>query len=107
MTDLRALAKRLNDASLSRIANLREPSPGRGWSLVGMFALGALIGAAGVYAVTQRTRIARLAELAARATMSRRGDSEDLDGIDLDNPISVTTHHSNHRRKAAAEVSSK
>jgi len=104
VTDLRSWAKRLNKASLRQIEALREPAPSRGWSLVGMFAIGALAGALGVYAVAQRSRLARLAQLAGRATLSRQGPPDELDRVELADPISVTTHRSNHRRKAAAEV---
>jgi hypothetical protein len=104
MTDLRAWAKRWNDASMRQIATLREPSSSRRWPMVGMFAIGMLAGALGVYAVTQRSRFARLAELAGRATVSRHDTPDELDGVELEDPVSVTSHRSNHRRKAGAEV---
>jgi hypothetical protein len=103
VTDLRAWVKRWNDNSLRQFATLPEPSSRR-WPLVGMFAIGTIAGALGVYAVTQRTRLARLAQLAGRATISRHEGPDELHGIVLDQPISITSHRSNHRRKAEAEV---
>ena len=103
MTDLRSWVKRWNDNSLRQIATLPEPSSRR-WPLVGMFAMGALAGALGVYAMTQRSRFARLAQLAGRATVSRHEAPDELDGVVSEEPISVSSHRLNHRRKATAEV---
>ena len=101
MTDLRSWAKRRNDASVRQIAALREPSPSRRWPLLRMFAIGLVAGAIGSYAVTQRSQIERLAR---RARIARREVLGELAGVDAAKPISVTSHRSNHRRKAAVEV---
>lgn len=101
MTYLRSWAKRWNDASLRRLANLREPSPSRRWPLVGMFALGLLAGAIGSYAVTQRSQLKRLAELAFRMKDEAFDESAEVEET---KPVSVTSHRLNHRRKAAVEV---
>ena len=101
MTDLRAWAKRWNDASLRQIATLREPSPSRRWPLLGMFAIGLVAGAIGSYAVTQRSQIKRLAR---RALMARREVVGEFGEVESAKPVSTTAHRSNHRRKAAVEV---
>ena len=101
MTDLRSWAKRWNDASLRQIATLREPSRPGGWPLVGMFAIGLVAGAIGSYAVTQRAQIRRLATLAFMAKARTLDESE---RVAVTKPVSVTSHRSNHRRKAGAEV---
>ena len=102
MTDLRSWAKRWNDASRRRIAILREPSPPGRWPFLGMFAMGLVAGAIGSYAVTQRSQIKRLVR---RALSARRQAMGEFGGVELAEPVSVTTHRSNHRRKAAVEVS--
>jgi predicted hotdog family 3-hydroxylacyl-ACP dehydratase len=101
MTDLRSWAKRWNDASLRQIATLREPSPSRGWPLVGMFAIGLIAGAIGSYAVTQRSQIKRLAT---RVLTARREVVGDFGEVEAAKPVSTTTHRSNHRREAVMEV---
>ena len=101
MTNLRSWAKRWNDASLRQIAILREPSPPSRWPLVGMFAIGLAAGAIGSYAVTQRSQIKRFVR---RALIARREVLAELAGVEAAKPISVTSHRSNHRRKAAVEV---
>ena len=101
MTDLRSLAKRWNDASRRRIAILREPSPPSRWPLLGMFAIGVVAGAIGSYAVTQRSQITVLAR---RALVARRQFLDEFGGVEVAKPVSVTSHRSNHRRKAAVEV---
>jgi hypothetical protein len=101
MTDLRAWVKRWNDASLRQIATLREPSPRSPWPLLGMLAIGLVAGAIGSYAVTQRSQIKRLAR---RALMERYQAKRELRAVEDAKPVSVTSHRSNHRRKAAAEV---
>ena len=103
MTDLRSWAKRWNDASLRQIATLREPSPPSRWPLLGMFATGLVAGAIGSYAVTQRSQIKRFVR---RALIARRRVIDEFGGVKVAKPVSVTTsHRSNHRRKAVAEVS--
>jgi hypothetical protein len=94
-------AKRWNEASLRNIVGLPE-RPSRPWPLVGTFAAGLFLGAIGSYVVTQRSEIKRMG---IRALAWR----EELLGapgtIEAAKPASVnTSHRSNHRRKAAAEV---
>jgi hypothetical protein len=101
VTNLRSLAKRWNDASLRQIAILREPPRTRRWPLVGMFAIGLVAGAIGSYAVAQRSQIKSLAR---RALATRRVGLSAFDGVEVGKPVSVTSHRSNHRRKAAVEV---
>jgi hypothetical protein len=105
--DLRSLgrnwndaARKWNDASLRQIATMPEYSPSRPWPMFGMLALGLVAGAAiGGYAVSQRSHMKRLAGYA-----HRMGDelaaAGDVDG----EPVAVTTHRLNHRRKATSEV---
>jgi hypothetical protein len=102
VTDLRSWAKRWNDASRRRLAILREPSPPSRWPLLGMFAIGVVAGAIGSYAVTQRSQLRLLAR---RALVARRQVLDELSGAEVDKPVSFTSHRSNHRRKAVAEVS--
>jgi hypothetical protein len=100
--DLRAWRDRWNDAALPRIPNLPGESPSRPWPLLGMLALGLVAGAAlGGYAVSQRSQMRRLA-----AAAHRMGDElADMGTLEADKPVAVvTTHRSNHRRKAASEV---
>jgi len=101
VTDLRSWAKRWNDASLRQIATLREPSPPSRWPLLGMFATGLVAGAIGSYAVTQRSQIKRFVR---RALIARRRVIDEFGGVKVAKPVSVTSHSSNHRRKAVAEV---
>ena len=112
---LRAFASLTDDsaATLKRLATLPEvsadtlrrlvPFPGRssprGWPLVGMFTLGLVAGAMGFYAVTKRAEIARVAKRA----LSMDDELSSFGEIDS-KPVSVTTHRSNHRRKAESEV---
>ena len=102
MTELRSWAKRWNDASRRRIATLREPSRPSRWPFLGMFAIGLFAGAIGSYAVTQRSQIKRLVR---RALSARRQATGEFGGVELAEPVSVRTRRSNHRRKAAVEVS--
>ena len=102
MTDLRSLAKRWNDASRRRLTILREPSPPSRLPLLGMFAIGVLAGAIGSYAVTQRSQIRLLAR---RALVARRRVLDEFGRVEVAKPVSFTSHRSNHRRKAVAEVS--
>jgi len=66
-----------------------------------MFAIGLVAGAIGSYAVTQRSQIKRLAS---RALMVRREVLGEFGDVEVANPVSVTSRRSNHRRKAAVEV---
>jgi hypothetical protein len=98
---LHTLAKTLNAAAMRRLGNLREPSRSRRWPLLGMFAIGLVAGAIGSFAVTQRSELKRLAELAFR--MKGRVEDESAAVKNAD-PVAVTTRRSNHRRKRVAEV---
>lgn len=101
LRDLRSLGRNWNDAAMERIAAaLPRSSPSRTWPLLGMLALGLVAGAAlGGYAVSQRSHLKRLSEYAHRV-----GDELAGPDTDEDNPVAVTTHRSNHRRKATTEV---
>jgi len=102
VTDLRAWAKRWNDASLRQFASLREPSSSSRWPLIGVFAIGLVAGAVATYAVTQQTQIklfARRALTARRELLGQFGEAE------VANAGSATSPVSNHRRKAVVEVS--
>jgi hypothetical protein len=102
VTDFRSLAKRSNEAYLRQIASLRRPSPPRRWPFVGVFAIGLVAGAICSYAVTQRSQIKLLAR---RALIARRQVLDELGAVEVAKPVSVTSHHSNHRRKAVVEAS--
>src|ERR1700720_4216068 len=100
MMDFRSWPKKWNDASLRQIARLPENSSSRAWPLLGMLALGLVAGAAiGGYAVMQRAHIRRLSDYA-----HRMGDELGASDMDDDNPVAVTTHRTNHHRKATSEV---
>ena len=101
LTDLRSWGKHWNDAAIERIAGaLPRSSPSRTWPLLGMLALGLVAGAVlGGYAVSQRSHMKRLSDYA-----HRMGDELAPDDSDDDSPVAVTTHRSNHRRKATSEV---
>jgi hypothetical protein len=101
LQDLRSWGRHWNDAALERIAaTLPRSAPSRTWPLLGMLALGLVAGAAiGGYAVTQRSQMKRLSDYAHRMGDELAGS----DNVD-DNPVAVTTHRSNHRRKATSEV---
>jgi hypothetical protein len=101
VTNLSAWAKRWNDASMRHIGNLVEPPRSRSWPLIGMFAFGLVAGAIGSYAVTQRSQIKHFAR---RALTARRDVLREFGGVEVAKPASVTSHRSNHRRKAAVEV---
>jgi hypothetical protein len=81
---------------------LRQPSPPSRWPFLGIFAMGLVAGVIGSYAVTQRSQIERFVRSALSA---RRQVMGEFGGAELARPVSVTTHRSNHRRKAAVEVS--
>jgi hypothetical protein len=101
VTDLRAWAKRWNDASRRRIAILREPSPPSRWPLLAVLAIGVVAGVIGSYAVTQRSQIKVLAR---RALSARRQVLDEFGGVEVGKPVSVTSRRSNHRRRAVVEV---
>jgi len=90
-----------NRAAMRRIAALEPQAPSRTWPLLGMLALGLVAGAAlGGYAVSQRTKIKRLAVYAVRMRDAFAGKGEPAHKtVAVGNPRS-----SNHRRKATAEV---
>lgn len=98
---LHSLAKTLNAAAVRRLGNLREPSRSRRWPLLGMFAIGLIAGAIGSFAVTQRSELKRLAELAFRM---KGGSVDESAEVKDANPVVVTARRSNHRRKRVAEV---
>ena len=101
LADLKSWGKHWNDAALERIADaLPRSSQSRTWPMLGMLALGLVAGAAiGGYAVSQRSHMKRLSDYA-----HRMGDELTPEDIDDDGPVAVTTHRSNHRRKATSEV---
>ena len=97
--DLRSWRNKWNDAELPQIPHFPYESTSRPWSLVGMLAIGLVAGAAlGGYVVSQRAQMRRLAGAA-----HRMGDELSAAGGDEGDPV-VTTHRSNHRRKATSEV---
>jgi hypothetical protein len=69
---------------------------------MGMFALGLIAGTIGSLVVTQRPQIKRLVR---RALMWRNDLLGELGRMEAAKPVSITSHRSNHRRKAVAEVS--
>jgi hypothetical protein len=99
--DLKSWGKHWNDVAMERIADaLPRSSPSRTWPLLGMLALGLVAGAAlGGYVVSQRSHMKRLSDYA-----HRMGDELSGPDSDEDNPVAVTTHRSNNRRKATSEV---
>ena len=72
--------------------------------MFGMLAIGLVAGAAiGGYAVSQRNQLKRLAKRARRM-------NDDLKAMSLgetDEQVAVTSHRSNHGRKATSEVDAK
>ena len=101
MINLRSWGKNWNDAALERIAAaLPSRSESRPWPMFGMLALGLVAGVAiGGYAMSQRSQMKRLAGYA-----HRMGDELGGAGEPENEPVAVTTHRSNHRRKATSEV---
>lgn len=107
--DLRSLAKKWDDVSdkwddvsAKGMAILpRRSSPGP-WVLLGTFVIGIAAGAVGFYAVTQRSQLKRLAT---GAFMSGDEALGEFGGVDLADSSSLKSNRSDHRRKAAVEVS--
>jgi hypothetical protein len=66
-----------------------------------MFAAGLLIGAAGAYAVTRRSDIARLAR---DSFIRDEGEDTEVADVDHASPTSHRPNRSNHGRKAEVEV---
>jgi hypothetical protein len=66
-----------------------------------MFAIGLAAGAIGSYAVTQRSQIKLLARRALNVRPEVLGE---FGGVEVAKPVSITSNRSNHRRKAAVEV---
>lgn len=91
---------RWSDSSLKQIANLAPRRSSSRWPLLGMFTAGLLVGAIGVYAITRRSHIRQFLT----------GEDEGLDEfveVEASEPASFKSHRpnrSNHRRKAAVEV---
>jgi hypothetical protein len=98
MSDLKSWGKHLNDAALERISDaLPRSSRTRTMPMLGMLLLGLVAGAAiGGYVISQRSQMKRFGEY----PDARSGDSIDLE----DEPVGVTTHRANNRRKATSEV---
>ena len=98
--DLRSWRNRWNEAALPQIPTMPFESQSRPWPLFGMLLVGLVAGAAlGGYAVSQRSQINRLALHARRM----RDDMTSMGEVDAE-PVVVTTHRANHRRKATSEV---
>lgn len=100
MTGLRSLARTWNKVFPRQLASRKPASDA--WSLMGMFALGLIAGTIGSLAVTQRPQIKRLAR---RALMWRNDLLGELGRMEAAKPVKATSQRTNHRRKAAAEVS--
>jgi hypothetical protein len=99
--DLRSLGKHWNHVAMQRIAaSLPENARPRPWPLFGMLLIGLVAGAAiGALAVSQRSQISRLALRARRV----RDEMTSMGKVDVE-PVTVTTHRANHRRKETSEV---
>ena len=91
---MRSWPKKWNDeATLGRLLKLPERSSASTWALLGVFAIGLIAGAAlGGYALSQRSPLRRF------------GQGTDWMEDQGTEPVSVTTHRSNHRQKATSEV---
>jgi len=97
--DLRSWRNRWNEATLPQIPMLPFESRSRSWPLLGMLLIGLVTGAAiGGYAMSQRSQITRLARHARRMRDEMTMVNPD------DEPITVTTHRTNSRRKTVSEV---
>jgi hypothetical protein len=98
--DLRSWRNRWNEATLPQIPMLPFESRSRSWPLFGMLLIGLVAGAAiGGYAMSQRSEITRLAQHARRM----RDEMTSMGNADVE-PVTVTTHRTNSRRKTASEV---
>jgi hypothetical protein len=100
--DLRSWPKRWNDTSLRDIATLPEFPSSRPWPLLGMFAVGLVVGATlGGYAVSQRAQMNRLAKRARRMgdELAAMGKTEAVEPM-----AAETSNRADHRRKATSEV---
>ena len=96
MIDLRSWPKRWNDSSLSQLASLPENSRSSPWALFGMFAVGLAAGAAiCAYAMSQRS------------LFRQYGGQTDWNDDQAADPVSVTSHRTNHRPKTKEEVTQK
>ncbi len=100
MTHIWSWPRQWNEAAIRRLVQRYErPQPSR-WPLFGMLALGLVAGAAaGGYAVSQRSRLKRLPELALRVREMRAGRRLHEDG-----EATVVAVSSNRRRKATSEA---
>ena len=101
MIDVRSWPKKWNDATLRRVVTLPENSPSRPWPMLGMLALGLVVGSAlGGYVVSQRSRMKQVDKYAHRMRDELAGMGKpEVKPLDV-----VTSTRSNHRRKAASEV---
>jgi hypothetical protein len=100
LKDLKSWRNRWNEAALPQIPVMPFESRSHPWPLFGMLLVGLVAGAAiGGYAVSQRAEITRLA-MHARRVRDEMTTMGDVDG----EPVAVTTHRVNHRRKATSEV---
>ena len=64
--------------------------------MFGMFAMGLVVGMVGSFAISQRSQIRRFAM--GSDDWSQYAEADDAE------PVSVTTHRENNRRKATTEV---
>jgi hypothetical protein len=109
MSNLRSWGRHLNDATQKRISDLNDAalerisdalprsSRTRVMPMVGMLLLGLVAGAAiGGYVVSQRSQLNRFSEYPG----AKPGEGIDLE----DEPVGVTTHRANNRRKTTSEV---
>jgi HAMP domain-containing protein len=101
LRDLRSLGKHWNDIAMQRIAaSWPDNSRSRVWPMFGMLVIGLVAGAAiGGYAMSQRAEISRLAQHVRRM----RGEVNSTDNLDVE-PVTVTTHRINSRRKTGPEA---
>jgi hypothetical protein len=97
-SDLRSRGKQFNDAALERIAEAwPRRSPSRTWPLLGVLAIGLMAGAAiGAYAVSRMNRLSEYPD-------HMGGEPAEADGDEDVEPVAVTTHRTNHRRKGITE----
>jgi len=97
-SDLKSRGKQWNDAALERIAEAwPRRAPSRTWSLLGVLAVGLLAGAAiGGYAVSRMKRLSEYTDHQGDEPTEAGGDEEA-------EPVAVTTHRTNHRRKGPTD----